>query len=105
MLGAVYYGGFGLTNLVNGELFFGPSGFLPYFNTESGAVGDFYARGFGAFLLALASGHFLSGASVALCKQFTVGAILIMVPFIFALRDPDNFKALMFKGQVAMHLV
>ena len=71
----------------------------------SDAVGLFFGRGFGAFLLALASGHFLNGPSIELCKIWTVGAIAMMPCYIFALRDPDNFVDYMFKIQTPVHLI
>jgi hypothetical protein len=99
LIGAIYNGGFGVTLMANPDMFYGPNGFLPYFSTEIGVVGQtFFGRAFGAMLTAIAAMHFLDGPTTALCKQMAISAILVLWPMALALQDSDNFPASTFAG-------
>ena len=88
LIGALYYGGFGVTLLANPSKFYGKDGFLPYMKsevhhchcpwrhclprlmrssrvdpsfTQIGPVGTFFGRAFGAMMTGLAAIHFTDG--------------------------------------------
>merc|ERR1719473_1800551 len=104
LIGAIYNGGFGVTLMANPDMFYGPNGFLPYFNAELGVVAQtFFGRAFGAMLTAVAAMHFMDGPTAALCKLMAISAILVLWPMALALQDSANFPAI-WKPQVVMHL-
>ena len=88
LIGALYNGGFGVTLMANPDLFFGPSGFLPYFSTALGPVAQtFFGKAFGAMLTGIAAMHFLDGPSQSLCKQMAITAALILYPMVLCVMD------------------
>ena len=45
LVNAIYYGGYGVPLLVDGDKFFGPSGMMPYQNKDiEGPVGKFFSK-------------------------------------------------------------
>jgi len=104
LIGALYNGGFGVTLMANPDLFFGPSGFLPYFSTALGPVAQtFFGKAFGAMLTGIAAMHFLDGPSQSLCKQMAITAALILYPMVLCVMDTANFTAI-WKPQIVAHL-
>lgn len=105
LIGACYYGGFGITLLISPETFYGPTGFLPYMRTTTtGAVTTFFGRSFGAMMVGLASGYFFDAGSTTLSKMFAVAAAALTPVMISNSMDDANFISWMWMAQLAAHL-
>lgn len=64
----VYLGFYAVTLYYNPDMFYGPDGMLPYFKHNTGTVGTFYGRAFGAMLIAIAAGYLCNSNSSTLSK-------------------------------------
>ena len=105
MLGALYYGGFGVTLLADPEVFYGKDGFLPYFKVAAGPVGRFFGREFGAVMTGMAAANFLDGADKATMLKIMAIAGVCLLPQMYSNSQDDvNFVDWMWKAQIVSHI-
>lgn len=105
LLGAVYYGGFGVTLCADPDTFYGPEGILPYQKTASGPIGTFFGRVFGAVMTGMAAIHFLDGPSEAIMKAMAIAGFLMLPQMYLNYADKDNFVTFMWAAQLPVHAV
>jgi len=105
LLGAIYYGSFGVTLLANPSMFYGKDGFLPYMKAEMGPVGTFFGRAFGAMMTGLAAIHFTDGPNAAILKAMAIAGICMLPQMYANFADKDNFVELMWGLQLPTHVV
>ena len=105
LVNALYYGGYGVPLLVDGDQFFGPDGMMPYQKKEiEGPVGKFFSKFTGAMFVALSAGYLFDKDSVTLAKQFGIGSALF-VPLLFKnAADGENFNGKLWAIQKLIHI-
>ena len=104
LLGALYYGFFGVGLLASPSFFFGPDGLIPYFKEEAGPGGIFFARSFGAFMAACAYSHFTDGPSAAVVKYMAVAGALMMPQWALCTMDDEGHNTLLWKIHTPVQL-
>ena len=130
LLGALYYGFFGVGLLASPSFFFGPDGLIPYFKEEAGPGGSrprhspatsrrparlplsacnwrgsvFFARSFGAFMAACAYSHFTDGPSAAVVKYMAVAGALMMPQWALCTMDDEGHNTLLWKIHTPVQL-
>ena len=92
LLGALYVGGFGVSLYLSASFCFGSGGLVPYFaedTLEGPSAAAWFARSFGAQLLALASGYYFAPKSELTTKIMAIG-MLTMLPHIAMTAFPET---------------
>ena len=105
LVNAIYYGGYGVPLLIDGDKFFGPDGIAPYQNKDiEGPVGKFFSKFTGAMFIALSAGYLFDKESITLAKQFGIGSALFVPLLVQNAKDEENFNSKLWKLQHFLHI-
>ena len=105
LVNAVYYGGYGVPLVLDGDKFFGPDGMAPYQKKNiEGPVGKFFSRFVGVMFLALSSGYIFDKESKVLTKQFGLGSLGFIPLLITNAQDEANFNKPLWLLQHFIHI-
>ena len=105
LVNSLYYGGYGVPLLIDGDKFFGPDGMMPYQKKDiEGPVGKFFSKFTGAMFMALSAGYLFDKDSETLAKQFGIGSALF-IPLLFKnAADDVNFNSKLWMLQKFIHI-